>query len=176
MYRAGVRGTVVEPNPYLIILWKVFRRQDNFLKLACSNNEFETLLMFDHSAPSNTLDSDFAMKISKNQEIQIQESRTVACMSLQNILFLHQKIFPGDFILDLDIEGRDLEVLKTYDFNTAVRPFMILVEDVPPEDQNLSTTDTTTFLNNSGYVMAGRTVITSIFIDLEHPIARVLSY
>ena len=177
LYKKGHRGTVVEVNHRMQIFWKIIRPQDNFINVACSNELINNLFLFSSNAESNTIDSRFASKISFTQNAAIKEVRYVKGLSLRQLVLLHKKVFRGDFILDLDIEGKDFEVLHKYNFQKNPRPMIILVEDVADSKQRtFIQSNIQQYLSESGYSLAGRSAITSIYLDLSHRVSTVLQY
>jgi hypothetical protein len=177
LYKKGYRGTVVEANHYLHTFWKILRPKDLFMNVACSNDKSVDLLLFHPTAESNTIDQNFANKISDAQKVNVSKIQMVKGLSLQEIVQSHKSTFREDFILDLDIEGKDFEVLGTYNFEDNPRPVIILVEDVPETKEDVFTqSDIHKYLSNAKYSLVGRSAITSIYVDLDHSVSSILSY
>jgi hypothetical protein len=177
LYKKGYRGTVVEANHHLHTFWKILRPKDLFINIACSNDETVDLLLFHPTAESNTIDENFANKISQAQKVNVSEIQMVKGLSLQEVVKFHKTTFHGDFILDLDIEGKDFEVLSKYNFEDNPRPVIILVEDVSETKESAFTqSNIHKYLTNAKYSLVGRSAITSIYVDLEHPASNILKY
>jgi hypothetical protein len=177
LYKKGYRGTVVEANHHLHTFWKILRPKDLFINIACSNDETVDLLLFHLTAESNTIDQNFANKISQAQKVNVSEIQMVKGLSLQEVVKFHKTTFHGDFILDLDIEGKDFEVLSKYNFEDNPRPVIILVEDVSETKESAFTqSNIHKYLTNAKYSLVGRSAITSIYVDLEHPASNILKY
>lgn len=164
-YRQGIRGTIVEPNPNLLRLWRAIRPGDKFLPYACSNLETIELIQFSNLAPSNTANIDFAAEISRAQKITPTKKTVVKALNLNQVIFEHLKIFPGNFILDIDIEGDDASILENFEMLGNSRPIIILVEDT--FYPNLHNSPINRILKQNNYTLVGRSVITSIYIDLN---------
>ena len=176
-YKKGYRGTVVEANHYLHTFWKILRPKDIFMNAACSNDKSVELILFHPTAESNTIDKNFARKITHTQKVHVSETQMVKGISLQEIVQFHKTTFHGDFILDLDIEGKDFEVLSRYNFEDKPRPVFILVEDVSETKESTFTqSDIHKYLSNSKYSLVGRSAITSIYADLDHSVSSILKY
>jgi len=173
MYQRGIRGTVVEPNPHFKKLWRACRPGDQYLEVGCSNDLNAELIIFHKSAASNTLSSKFAKTISRTQGFLNQEKIKVACFTLNEIVQKHKDRFPGEYILDLDIEGLDFEVLNSFDFQDNLRPLLIMVEDFQELEASIIDTTISHLLMSHNYKLISRSVITSIFVDSTHPISRV---
>lgn len=73
-YRAGKRGTIVEPNSHFEKSWKACRPEDRFLRVACSNSSIAYLNYFHKSAASNTLSEEFASIIVKSQGFNVTKN------------------------------------------------------------------------------------------------------
>lgn len=168
-YRKGIRGTAVEPNPFLFKLWRAVRPGDNFLPFACSLSKDLEFLQFTNMAPSNTANIDFAKEISKTQAINPRRKIKVNGMTLNEIISNHLKFFPGKFILDLDIEGDDAQVLENFNFVGDNRPIVILVED--HFKSRLLESPVSKLLIRNNYTMVSRSIITSFFVDAKSELA-----
>ena len=166
-YKSGLRGTAVEPNPHFRKLWRAIRPRDHFLEIACSNSVSAHLSIFHPSAASNTLSEDFAKFISGTQNFRVSKRLNVSCMTLEQIILLHKSNHSDYFILDIDIEGLDEEIITSYQFPYGYRPFIILVEDILKPYESLTETHISSYLTSLNYKIVGRTALTSIFMDLE---------
>lgn len=165
LHQKGIRGTVVEPNPYLFKLWKSIRPNDKFLPYACANLESIELIQFSKLAPSNTGNIDFAAEISRTQNIKPVSKTFMKAITLNQVITEHLSSFPGKFILDIDIEGDDASILENFEMVGNSRPIIILVEDT--FRPNLESSPITKLLKSNNYRLVCRSVITSIFIDLD---------
>jgi len=170
--KLGKQGTAVEPNPNLVYQWKATRPLDNFLNVGCSTNPVEKMNFFHKLASSNTLNSDFATSIELSQGYKVETTINVPCLTLQEIIKIHTERFEHPYILDVDVEGMDFEVIQTFDFR-ASRPIVIIIEDTPGSGSVLSESLIHKFLAGKSYGMFARTAISSIYIDLNHDLATV---
>jgi FkbM family methyltransferase len=169
LYKIGLYGTAVEPNPNLRHQWRVIRPKDHFLGFGCSDNTSETLHLFHSNASSNTFSNQFAKDIESSQNLVVANTIEVECLTLSEIVKRHKSKFFGPYFLDIDVEGFDLKVLRTYDFKED-RPAFVLIEDTA----ELANSDIRLYLEKVNYQLVGRTVITSLYIDLTQDFARVL--
>jgi hypothetical protein len=69
------------------------------------------------------------------------------------------------FLLDIDIEGMDYEVISSYDFPDGFRPVIILIEDKPPLGDSSDSLLIQNFLTSKSYKLIARTVVTAVYID-----------
>lgn len=175
LYRRGLRGTAVEPNPHFRLLWKVVRPKDNYLGVGCSSSKSENLLVFHDSAASNTFDNSFAAQISQEQSLPVIRTITVPCLTLESIINQHLALNEGPFLLDIDVEGRDYQVINTYNFPDGRRPIIILIEDTCGDGKLLRNSEINSYLFKHSYKLVARTAITSIYVDLNHELSSILT-
>ena len=171
LYRKGYSGTAVEPNSDLKKLWRGTRPRDKFRTVACGTGEDMQLYFFGTSAESNTLDLKFSEKITAHQNLGFHVKQ-VKSESLDKIIENHKSHFPGDFFLDLDIEGLDFFVLNDFSFAKNKRPFLILIEAFVShsiERRNLEK-----LMLEKDYVLIGRTVISALYADSQNRFMREL--
>lgn len=123
-YYKGWRGINIDPNS---MKWfNLFRQRD--INLCCGIDTQvgeKALYCFDEPA-LNTFNKEIALDRHKNTKYNFKECRIVKMTTLIKVLrsYMIDKI---DF-LTIDVEGMDLEVLKSHNWN--IRPDYILVEDV----------------------------------------------
>jgi FkbM family methyltransferase len=165
LYKKGIQGTVVEPNPYFKKLWDSVRPRDQYLQFGCSNSSKENLQIFYSSAASNTMHLEFMNKISTEQKLKISNQLEVDCLTLKEIILLHQKLTPTPFLLDIDIEGLDFEVIKTFNFEEKLRPSLIMIEEWLDQNENIYLSKIFKYLESKDYLLIGKTMLTSVYID-----------
>jgi hypothetical protein len=163
LYRNGVRGTVVEPNSKLKNLWKSLRPRDQYIESACHLKKIVNLYEFDALAPSNSSNIKFVKFIMRMQNLSRPSFVQVKALKLHELIEKHIELFPGDFMLDIDIEGDDENAILSHTFTANARPIIILIED---HFQNgIRNSSITKYLSKNDYALVGRSVLTSIFID-----------
>ncbi len=164
-YRAGNYGTVVEPNPHFRKLWSAVRPRDTFLQVGCGTGTFGELKIFSEGAASNTFSSNFANEIKTSQGYFVTRVEMVPMMTLDQIIDIHRQKHNGPFLLDIDVEGLDYEVLQTLDFLGTKRPFAVLIEDTNALNATPDRVKISQLLNSHGYVEIARTVVTALYVD-----------
>ena len=126
-YKQGIRGVLVEANPALIPELKLYRGDDVILNLCISStsgNEVPFYVMSGDGLSTSELEAAEEMcKI--NPALKIEKVVQVKTISLHDILDKYFAQAPT--ILNIDIEGKELEILKEIDFRVC-RPFIIIVE------------------------------------------------
>ena len=165
LYRMGGSGTIVEPNPHFQRLWKAVRPRDNYLAVGCGFGKSADLLIFHPSAASNTFSTSFAQKISSAQPHKVTNSISVPMKTLKEIISIHLASSNLPFILDIDIEGLDYEVISSYDFPSGLRPILIMIEDKPPTGESQDANLIENFLIAQNYRIIARTIVTAVYID-----------
>ncbi len=163
-YKQGWCGINIEASPDLIPAFAKLRKRDINLNVAIGLSvDPLTFFIFNEQA-LNTFDKDLAMsrtqgksKIAKTVDIkQIKLSE-----ALDKYLKTNQKI---DF-LSIDVEGMDLEVLKSNDW-TKYAPDCILIESeinlmAPAENEVYN------YLVNLQYELIAQTQITAVFRKIK---------
>lgn len=165
LYKKGCAGTVVEPNPHFQRMWNAIRPRDTYLAIGCGLQQSANLQIFHPSAASNTMSEVFAEAISNSQSAKVTQSLTVPLRSLQEIITSHVANYNLPFLLDLDIEGMDYEVISSYNFPEGYRPIIILIEDKPPIGDSTDSLLIHNFMTSKNYKLIARTVMTAIYVD-----------
>lgn len=149
------KGICIDPNPTLKPLYDKFRNGDTFINCGIGNlNDSLKYYMFEESS-MNTFSEGFVLK--HNLQSQILKVIDVPLKSLEKIL--DENILDNDRLdfFDIDVEGYDLEVLKTNNWN-KYRPRIIVVEsDVSIKDD--LTSDITKYIESQDYRLLGKSVI-----------------
>ena len=165
LYRKGFAGTVIEPNPHFKRMWSSIRPRDEYFAIGCGIEEYANLQIFHPSAASNTFSADFAKEISDSQNHKVTQTLTVSLRSLKDIVAEHVSRIKKPFLLDIDIEGMDYEVISSYNFPDGFRPIIILIEDKPPTGESTDSNLIQNYLKSQRYRLVARTVVTAIYID-----------
>lgn len=165
LYKNGFSGTVIEPNPHFVRMWRSIRPRDKYFAVGCGIEKYADLQIFHPSAASNTFSEEFAKEIDNTQPHHVTQTLRVPLRSLTEIITEHVSNFKLPFLLDIDIEGMDYEVVSSYDFPTGLRPIIILIEDKPPVGDSTDSLLIQNFLNSKSYRLIARTVVTAVYID-----------
>jgi len=116
MYKSGWSGVNIDLNPTSIELFKVARPKDLNLCAAVSDKKTTKNLYFHHDLSSlNTLSKSHTVLFKEIFELKNLKKKRVKTQTL-NELLRENSINKIDFF-NIDIEGHELEVLKTIDFN-----------------------------------------------------------
>jgi len=150
----GWKGICIDPNPELEILYKKHRPKDIFINagIGLSNASMEYFIVEDSSM--NTFSYEFLVK--HNLQSKIIKQSSVPIISLCEIL--DQNLTQNDRLdfFDLDVEGLDLDVLKSNDWN-KYRPKIILVETDVTIQKDISS-EIVEYLSDHNYRLIGKTI------------------
>lgn len=156
-YLRGWKGLCIDPNPELNEVYKTLRPNDNFLNFGIGSysEKLKYYMLEDQHSSMNTFDLDF-IKAHNFQE-KIKKTVDVSIYPLKEVL--DKNLVDGDRLdfFDVDVEGLDLEVLKTNDWD-KYRPKVILVET------NLSiiedvVSEIVQYLESKKYKLIGKSII-----------------
>ena len=166
-YSNGSRGINIEPNP---IGYKEFlseRPKDINLNFGIADKD-QLLDYFVMNEPSmNTFDSEYARELENNFGFRILSVMKIPVKTLTYVIEnYHGNVFP-DF-LSLDVEGLDLEILKSIDYTKGV-PKVICVESIEYSNNAIGKkqTDILSFLLDKNYFIFADTYINTIFVHNE---------
>ena len=114
-HKLGWKGINIDLNPLTIELFNIARPEDVNICAAISNKSGTKNLFFDHDLSSlNTINKNHTKFLKKAFGIKKLKKKKVKTYTLNNIL-RDNNIHQIDF-MNIDIEGNELEVLKTLDF------------------------------------------------------------
>lgn len=171
-YLGGSRGVCIEPNPMLIKKIRKYRPDDICLNVGIAEEEGEMdFYIFDQSDSEKGL-STFSQKeaqhVQNTTHIKIAEIKKIPVTTVKTVL---DKYFPGKApdLVSIDVEGLDLEILKSFDFNSC-RPIAICVETVnfTLDHKKIKNQDIISYMESQGYFVYADTGINSIFADKAH--------
>ena len=116
LYKLGWKGINIDLNPLSIELFNVARTNDINICAALSSKKSTETVYFDHSLSSlNTISKEHIFFLKKAFGLSKLEKRKIKTITLTSIL-KKNKIRKIDF-MNIDIEGSELKVLKTINFN-----------------------------------------------------------
>lgn len=130
LYKLGWYGTLVDPNSYLNVLVHEIRPNDILYNCAIDiESGTKDFFMFGNIDSSNTMSVDFAERKIKSQHTDISWTAKVETKTIDEIISIHLEYFnKPPMFLNIDIEGLDHEVIKTYNHNIRI-PFIMIEDD-----------------------------------------------
>lgn len=160
LYRKGWRGIVIDPNTMLCELFEQHRPYDTVFNLGIDETPSElTYYKFANNA-INTFDAQIAKENSEKQNATCT-TETIQVRPLAEIEEI-QNLSSVD-MLSIDVEGMDLNVLKSLDWDKHC-PTVIIVEQLNQEIETILNTDISNFLKSKGYIMFSKLYHSSIFV------------
>lgn len=166
-YKNGARGVLVEANPELIGELKFYRNADVILNRCIANKSGEVVnfyIMNGDGLSSPDRESAEAA-IAENSWLKIEKMVSVQTITVQEILDTYFDKAPT--VLNLDIEGREMDILESFDF-TRYRPLILIIETIPYRRHLVvgeKNNEIVEFMRSKGYTEYAFTGINSIFLD-----------
>lgn len=157
-YLRGWKGICIDPNPQLGDLYKLYRPKDKFINCAVGTDEGKDITYYqlkEGYSAMNTLNYESINK--HNLQNQVLSSDKVPVYSLKDILDKNLKHTDRLDFFDIDVEGFDLEVLKSNDW-VKYRPKVIQIETDLPIKKDVSS-EIVKYLELVDYVLVGKSVI-----------------
>lgn len=166
LYNLGWRGTLVEPNKSFNNLVAEYRNGDYLLNVAvAASSGTADFIVFSDNDSSNTLSQKFADRKVLAQRTQINSRITVDCITIKEAIDAHVKKFAEiPFILKLDIEGLDYDVMKT--FPTTIDIPFISIEDDEIDTFNPGSRIRTLMLEK-GYAPIATTILSTLYVKID---------
>ena len=166
LYKRGWRGSNIDATPGSMEPFRKYRPEDINLEIAIgSRRERLPFTIFSDSALNGFVDEG-TVWAHEARGIKVQRVVEIDCVPVSEVLRSHMEGRAID-LLNLDIEGRDLEVLRSFDFQTW-RPKMIILEVLGRKDlRDFLLSEEVVFLESVGYRAFSRLDFSSIFLD--HP-------
>jgi FkbM family methyltransferase len=159
LYRRGWTGVVIDPNTLFKRLYDIFRPKDRFVQSGIAEEEGTLLYHRFNDAAYNTFDVASAKEYEGLRWLRLIGTDEVAVRPLSAVL-AEKGVTHIDF-LNVDVEGKDLEVLRSHDWN--IPTLMIAVEDRNFNSDEPHLSPTYVFLRDKGYVLSGLTRDTLMF-------------
>jgi FkbM family methyltransferase len=163
LYKKGWFGTLIEPNSYINVLTHESRPKDILLNYAVDVEEGEKIFyMFGNIDSSNTLSETFALKKQQSQNTDISWTAKVQTKTINQVITQHINYFGSTpMFMNIDIEGLDLDVIKTYTHDVRI-PFIMIEDDsIDP----FGNSETKEFMLTKEYYPIATTFLTTIYID-----------
>lgn len=163
-YKRGWRGINIEPNPDASDLFRSARARDINIQLGVSDSTGEiTYYQFDEPAV-NTFNSEIVNSRLARPRYKLKSTCGVQVERLDRILTNH---LPADTQIDflsIDVEGSDLAVLKSNDWE-RYRPKCVVVEELGVSLEDVMRGEIFTFMKNQQYVLFAKTYNTLFFLN-----------
>ncbi|MBE9112105.1 FkbM family methyltransferase [Nodosilinea sp. LEGE 07298] len=160
-YRRGWRGINIDAAPGSMKPFNFFRPRDiNVESAISSRTEPICFSIFNEPALNSFNASNFRRGDSKYIETKRVELRPRTLKSILDEYLPDRQVI--DF-LSVDVEGEDLNVLKSNDWG-KFRPRLIAVEERDFDIQDPGKSEIFTFLRAQGYILKAKTLNTLLFV------------
>ena len=160
-YRRGWRGINIDPTPDSMRPFRLLRRHDINLEIGIGAQPTQLVFYCFNEPALNTFDQTVARERDTGKPYRVVKTVHVPVEPLAAVLDKH--LPPGQAIdfFTIDVEGLDLEVLKSNDWS-KYKPEFVLVEDYDFKPGQPAASAIHTFLKSQNYEMAAalkRTII-----------------
>lgn len=164
-YKRGGNGVCVEADPTLISRIRQKRPKDKVINagVAVSNEKEADFYIFNLPSISTFSKEEAEMRSNSGQN-RIVKVAKIPLISVNELINQNFKLFPD--LLSIDIEGVDLEVLKSLDFTSFPIP-VLCVETCTYSENHVRVKDTAIaeFLISKDYEIYADTYINTIFVN-----------
>jgi FkbM family methyltransferase len=163
LYKKGWFGTLVDPNSYFNAIVHEERPNDILYNCAVDIEEgTKEFYMFGNVDSSNTLSPEFAERKKSSQHTDVSWVAQVPTKTLNEIINIHIQYFQKTpFFLNIDIEGKDFDVIKTYSHDVRI-PFIMLEDD---SNHIFNGSSIRKYMESIGYEPIATTFLTTLYID-----------
>ena len=172
MYKSGWNGINIDLNPLTIELFNVARPNDTNICAAVSNKKGVKSFFFDHQLSTlNTISKNHSLFIKKAFGTKDLKKKKIKTTTLTNIL-KKIKLKKIDF-MNIDIEGHELEVLKTLNFkhfDIKVICIEIVNYDFYSKNIKINKKEIFKILKRNNYTLKFKMFVNYIFIKNENKI------
>ena len=161
-YEKGSNGLIVEANPNLIPAFKKYRPKDKVENIGVCGIDGDGMSLKFYEFENQTV-STFS-EVEKNKLLykgeKLLTEHLITMYTLNQIINQFCKKKPH--FVSIDLEGIDLEVLQSYNFDTYM-PLVFCIEtaQMPEDTKNQKIID---LMNSKGYLLLADTYINSIFV------------
>lgn len=165
-YQQGARGVLLEANPSLIPALKQQRSGDVILNQAVTDKSGDSVIFNILNLDGLSKIGDVSEILAKNQNAKLEQAITIQTITVNDII---QRYFQSKapVILNLDIEGLELQILESIDFETY-RPLFLIIEMIPYSETlsaGIKNQELLNYMQSKNYLEYAFTGINSIFMD-----------
>ena len=163
-YSRGSKGVCIEPDERYAKLIRKYRKRDIFLQAGVSagqEKKKEFYIFPKQYSGWNTLLQEEAEKRQLTTGIKFERIE-VQLVNINDVI--HKYFFPCPVIISIDVEGLDLAILKSLDFD-LYKPAIICVESITFSTTNEQTkiNDIGDFMLSKGYFAFADTYVNTIY-------------
>jgi FkbM family methyltransferase len=171
LYQAGARGLAVDANQRLVNAYAKLRPRDICVCACVSDRTGEGVLTIAKQDAMSTVSDEFAEDFLSHDKVK--DRIPIEYVSAQRLFDMHN--VPKDLdLLNVDVEGHDLEVLRSLDL-TVYRPRLIVVEmhGARNDLESLMGDDVYLYLTTNGYRLCAFATMNGYFKRQEPPASSI---
>ncbi len=166
-YGKGSRGVCVEPNPALCEKIRKTRKKDVCIVAGIGTESVDNALFYLMNEKAlSTFSKEAAERYQDSSKVKIEDILRIPLISINECL---GKYFPScpNFV-SLDIEGEDLAVLESIDYD-HYRPQVFCIETLTYTEDNSERKkhEIIEFMIGKGYMNYADTYVNTVFVDKE---------
>lgn len=167
-YRSGYRGINIDATPGSMKLFNKLRPYDINIEVPISDLQEDIVFYIFNTPELNTFDETKIEYFLKFDGVKLINEVKLKPEKLSSILDKNLHKFNSKYItfFTIDVEGYDLNVLKSNDWN-KYKPKYILAEDLFSDIIDTSKSDLTLFLIEHGYRFVAKTYNTAFYKYIE---------
>jgi hypothetical protein len=169
-HRKGLRGIGIDP---LLNTkdWAKYRPKDVALRSLMSDSSVSKIFYEFRPSAYSTSDSDLAERVANSGLAELVSSSSVDCTDWPTVLAVVQELWGDpDFLLFLDCEGGEVEILSNFPWKSHRKPIAVVVEEI----EGLSgVAETQRILFDNGYLRVAFTGLSGIYLlneKMSHPL------
>ena len=161
-YLRGWKGINIDPLPGSKVRFDALRQSDITLELGISDTAGE-LTYYSFEEPAlNT----FEPKVAASRDLPLISEDCIQVLRLSDVLDQHLPPSQRIDFLTIDVEGLDLQVLRSNDW-TRYRPSYVLAEALGMRDVNqVISSELYAYMASQGYSLFAKCVNTLFFVDV----------
>ena len=166
-YENGSSGVCVEPDPAIFENLSRTRERDTCLNVGITFDDKKEADFYVFPIPAlNTLSKKEAEYREKNGSYKVEKIIRIPLKTINEVIEENFSKTPD--LVSLDVEGIDLEIIKSLDFD-KYRPFAFCVETISYSENRTEQkiTEVLDFVVSKGYFIYADTHINTIFVDEE---------
>ena len=155
-YLKGWRGIVVEPDVRNQELFQKFRPEDIFVNKAIGSAHVHRPFYLMEESALNSFDKTYVDWLVNEKNYKLYKELQLEVYPLSTLISEFPILEQVDF-LSIDVEGLELEVLKSNDWD-KLRPTLIVIEILDAKLDSLGTFEVHQFLERQGYTAVAKTM------------------
>jgi FkbM family methyltransferase len=170
-HQLGWRGLNIDADPDLIAEFNKYRHRDINVASGVGDKSDKLIFYVFNERAVNTFVKEVAEERAKMKGWEIIEEREIPVVPLSELL---KKYLPKKQKIDfmsVDVEGKDLEVLKTNDWE-KYRPRFLLIECFAPGSSDEVYARITSYVGKQRYRPVAKTLFTAIYADEDVYVGR----